>query len=300
MVNLSWDLTLPALNNEPVGIGGTSRAPLLMRLDGWTWNAAATVSGSPVPSRANFPIRRGDNWQIGFIQNVVSQQGSFQYEGLRNPVACNLNTQLLDALRPGTQAWLTPTAQFAARDESIQTWCSFTYDPPQSPAMTRLTMRDFPLDTYYMSFQNNGVNFLRSFRQTTTFRLWLAAKPGNAPEDQAVSYRLLAVADFAVTVQVTLTGQNPFTAHLARANFAAGGPSVPPGSFDVEVSPLIVNWRRGRDSGERRGADARGDRIVVSGHTANETYGAVFAGAGVGPATVAEGTLFLPPSGLSR
>jgi hypothetical protein len=212
------------------------------------WRFRVTVFYDP-PREAR---PSGETWQVGFIQNVVSDDTILGYESGR-PVHPPMHRgQLLDALRPGTQAWLTNQPSVTIhhpgnRTETVRGWGTIVAGA--SAATLELNMQDFPRDRL-CEFRNCGPrgNPLAEYRRGVAFQAWLAARRQTDPESVASSYRWLAATNmwevrFGVMFEAVDEGRRPRV---------------------VDAQNFSIRW-----------ADATSStpRPVVTGQTANQVLG---------------------------
>lgn len=220
-------------------------------------------------------------WQIGFIQNVMGVSCICRYESGR-VVRINDRNQWLDALRPGNQSWYAPSR---VPGQSIRAYASINYGGGQmslvgAPQVTsaELSMQDYP-HTQYFNFFRGGPSGdqLREVEDNIRFRVWLAAKTAASPGQVASSYHIIAFTNvFMLTYRLNIAGVNEDFAQQVYGAVAAGGS----GSRITRPAPQCyistVNWMQ---------ANSNTHRPVVSGRTANEALGDLQSRHGVGPLT---------------
>ncbi len=223
-------------------------------------------------------------WQVGFIQNVISVDCTCRYDSGR-VVHINNRTPRLDAERPGTQAWIHRYALSRVAGQPVHPWAPVNYGggsaalvgSPQTTSVD-LSMQDYPHTQYFNFFRGgNRGDQLREVVDAIRFKVWLAARIATFAPQAANSYHVIAVTnEFELTYRLTIAGVNADFGYQARAAAMAGGPSsiITPPSVRCDIS--AINWTQASHSTPRP---------IVSGATANEALGSLQYQHGVGPLT---------------
>ncbi|HEX2255948.1 MAG TPA: hypothetical protein VHG92_04450 [Afifellaceae bacterium] len=193
----------------------------------------------PMPSGL---VSRRSRWQVGFIQNVVTETMILRYDDVAPIPTLSVSTPCLDALPdPATLPWYCGTFNHPQRGR-IQAVNSFWYQGSDKPIRFRISMVDWPRFTVY-NFYGGGIptNNSRQIRLvecTRHFRTWIAAREEVSPGHDVRSYHLLHMIDFAVKVTMTVgpTGANPLFEHEYHAANPMPGAQHPDfGVFDSDV-----------------------------------------------------------------
>lgn len=168
-------------------------------------------------------------WQIGYIQNVLSERITARYDSGEEESFSH--GALLDAARPGSQTWIYSKG-FAVTNPSgveLRGFADFIYGGGQGPANLRLAMEDSPFHSYYNVYGGGaGGDQLRQLTDTIRFGLWIAAKRAPDPPNVVSSYKVLARAEFAFITTLTITGHNSLFApgNTPHSRALVTGPSA--------------------------------------------------------------------------
>lgn len=279
----------PDLDRPITEVGGQYEAipfNYSIRVFGGGWQL-----GTEVRYDRRFPLPQdpptNEEWQVGFIQNVLSENCTCRYaSGSTVPVIHR--TPILDAERPGTQAWMYQYAITRPTGESvsIHPWAPINFGAGQvslvgNSGMTsiRLSTRDYPKSQYFNFFRGvyNG-DQLREVRHTIQFRAWLAAKRATARADDPRSYSLIALTNaFTLSYELDVPGLIPAFAAASRGAPAAGRPGSMIAEPGARCAVSELSWAQARPNSPRP---------IVSGATANDTLGQRHNQQGVGPLTL--------------
>ncbi len=245
--------------------------------DAYVYFAAGVEVNDQAPMPPGLATRRSP-WQVGFIQNVVSETLIVTYDGVA-PIRLSVSTPCLDA-SPSGAPWFCGRVSDVLHFGQIQGVNSFWYQGTGKPVAFTISMADWPRFTVYNflgggCFPASAGAQIRSVECTRVFRTWIAAREETSPRNLASSYLLVQMTEFAIRVTTTLDvgGANPLFRNEYRAALAGTGRPLPPfAGLDVaaEYGGLAgggfvqrsISW----------GPPAPGIRPVIVPPLANELY----------------------------
>ena len=253
-------------------------------ISGGGWRLRAQINYNrmfPLPPEPS----RSENWEIGFIQNVLGVNCRCRYDSGR-PVQVVNSAHWLDAERPGTQAWIHRYAITVVENqaERLHPWVPISYGGggfsligAPSTNSVQLSMQDFPKTQYYNFLGNNTRIQLREVNDQIRFKVWLAARRTSSPQNDPRSYHIIAVTnEFTLTYGLTIAAMNSNLGYQSRGAIAAGNPGGAISNPVPTCHITYVGWTQ---------ANLRTPRPVVAGPTANEGLGALLNQQRIGPLT---------------
>lgn len=217
-------------------------------------------------------------WQVGFIQNVVSETLSLRYDNM-TPISISVSTPCLDAF-PSSVPWICGRVNNVLHFGQVQGVNSFWYQGPGKPVRFRISMADWPRFTVFNFFGGGSYptsvgNQLRSVECTRHFRTWIAAREESNPPNVASNFILLQMMDFAIKGTITLgpSGANPLFREDYRAAHAGTGRQLPAfANLDVRVQYGAIVRGRFAEQRLRWGPPSQRVQPVVIPPLANEFY----------------------------
>ena len=279
-LRVAWSTSPPAVEM----IGPASVVPNLLsnsiEVSNAGWIVRADVFYDPgrgcVPEPAT-----AEDWEIGFIQNVLQDDAVAQYEGTQNtirmhygggrrsparpqaqsPQPPSAEPPLLDALRNGTgstQAWFTTEPEILDRSGVVlsRSWTRVRYGAGNlAPFSVSLILRDTPRFSFHQRKLGSNERLL-TLDLRTQFQIWIAAKAASASATDLASYHVLAES-FPFTFTMSIRGD--WTVNPPRFNATQNG--------RIQFSAQ----------------QCRGRILRVNGPTANELLGGRMGTAGIGP-----------------
>lgn len=178
-----------------------------------------------------------EEWQIGFIQNIIRMRITARYESGRVERFNHVNP-ILDAMRHPDLAipadwqepWIYYTQVLQDGDgHELRGFANFTYGGGQGPSHIRLSMVDYPRASFYNVFRGGSRgDQLRNVEEHVDFGLWIAAKRVSDPPQNLNNYLGLAMAQFTFITQLSISGHNPY--------WAPGNSPSPSPQFTVQSS----------------------------------------------------------------
>src|SRR5262249_52396097 len=161
---------------------------------GAEWLLAPSIYYEPT---TNYPPEPAtpEEWEVGIIQNLVRQRVTATYSGMP-PLVADTRTiigpgAILDAERPGTQAWMFAAPQtcpspspftLLTGGNRVVASVRVTYGRGwMNPFSSTLLGFDSPRNVWNTSWTRDRVHWLERLEQSLQFRFWIAAKRVAAP-----------------------------------------------------------------------------------------------------------------------
>jgi len=186
-------------------------------------------------------------WQVGFVQNVVSEALNLRYDNMAL-ISAPVTIPCLDA-SPASTPWFCGRINGVLHFGQVQGVNSFWYQGPGKPVRFRISMADWPRFAVFNffgggSYPTSAGRQIRSVECTRHYRTWIAAREEMSPPNLAASYILLQMIDFAIKVTITLgpNGANPLFKDEYRAAHAGTNQQLPAFAnlnVDAEYGALV-------------------------------------------------------------
>jgi hypothetical protein len=232
-----------------------------------------TGDASPPPS-----VATGSEWQVGFIQNVVSEIMNLTYDGMA-PISLAERQRCLDA-SPSSQPWIHGAVRDVLHYGNVRGFDSVLFSG--RPVRVRIAMADWPRFAVYNFFGGGSLSTshgaqIRSIENTRHFQTWIAARNATSPANMVSSYTLLGMVDFAIQTRITLGtgGPNPlFRREYEAAQAGTSGPSPAFTTLDVHVEygAMVGRTNQFAEGELAWGPPPSGDQPVVVPPLANDHY----------------------------
>lgn len=225
-----------------------------------------------------------EDWQIGFIQNVIRMQIIARYDSGREERFNHINP-ILDAMRHPvllTPAdWQEPWIYYTqvlqdGNGHELRGFANFKYGGGQRPSRIRLSMVDYPRASFYNVFSGgSGGDQLRNVEERVDFGLWIAAKRVSDHPQNLNNYIGLAMAQFTFITQLRISGHNPY--------WVPGNNPPPSLQFTVQPSQYSINFTQVLRPNSPTFRPNRSRPRIISGPMANAVLPRLVNNAGISP-----------------